>query len=163
VTLLRFAAVQLGRKPAALAVMALAITTVILAMLTLHQALSVTVNSSGARAGLPLQQEQQQQLLLQQGSGRLVDVVPHRLLLATHNVSKALGLGCSLQFAVAAPKQQLMCMLRAALYMQLGRLPWVCRRSVIDSIPTDAAGRHPCMSPLTAEMEPHCHLSCREA
>jgi hypothetical protein len=83
---LHFFALQLGRKPAFLAVMALAFTTAILAMVTLHQALSVAVNASGARAGLPLQLQQQGQ---QQQSGRLVDAAPHRLLLATHNVGKA--------------------------------------------------------------------------
>jgi hypothetical protein len=76
----------LGRKPAFLAVMALAITTAVLAMVTLNQALSVVANASGA--GLPLQLQQQEQ---QQQSGRLVDAVPHRLLLATHNVSKVVA------------------------------------------------------------------------
>jgi hypothetical protein len=69
--------------------MALAITTAVLAMVALNQALSVVANASGARAGLALQLQQQEQ---QQQSGRLVDAVPHRLLLATHNVSKVLQL-----------------------------------------------------------------------
>jgi hypothetical protein len=80
---------QLGQKPAFLAVMALAITTAVLAMMTVHEALSVAVNVSASAAGLPLQQETQQ-MLLQQQSGRLADAVPHRLLLATHNVSAAI-------------------------------------------------------------------------
>jgi hypothetical protein len=71
---------QLSRKPAFFAVMALAIITASLAMITLHEALTVAVNVSGARGGLPLQMQQHR-------SGRLTDAVPHRLLLATHNVS----------------------------------------------------------------------------
>ncbi|WIA37366.1 hypothetical protein OEZ86_014294 [Tetradesmus obliquus] len=66
--------------------MALAITTATLAMMTVHEALNVAIDTSPPRAGLPWQQQQQQQQQLQQQSGRLSEVVPHRLLLATHNV-----------------------------------------------------------------------------